>query len=97
MWDSSVQGSTLETDSGVTTDADHSTPVEVIQWVKANSLSRSKTNACFPEVTEEPYQTIRDDIQKNGQLNPVLVHGHEVVDGWPDALGYSKRFIPVED
>ena len=83
MLDSTGQGSAIETGSVSRTYVDHSTSTALdTQRVKADSLIRSKANACIPQATGKPYQALLEDIRKNGQLNPVLVHGDEVVDGW---------------
>lgn len=103
MWDSSVQGSTIETGSSSATYADHSTPTEgKLQSIKAEGLVRSTANNCFPEVTGEQYNALKKDIEKNGQYYPILVHGDEVIDGWTRyricaELGIEVKTLEVSD
>lgn len=83
LYDSGAKGLDVETGRGSATYTDRPTPtVGVLKSVKADGFVRSKANGCFPEVTGQPYQALKDDIRKNGQLCPILVHGKEVVDGW---------------
>lgn len=80
--DSGGQDLTLETGYGSATYSDLSAfPERKFKSIK-DELIRSKTNSCFPEVTGDQYERLKDDIRRNGQLNPILVHGSEVVDGW---------------
>lgn len=101
--DSGWQDLTLETGHESTICSDLSTfPARKFKSVKADELIRSKTSSCFPEVTGEQYERLKDDIQRNGQLNPILVHGNEVVDGWTRCricgeLGLKAMVLEISD
>lgn len=44
--------------------------------------ARDTLSSMFPDMPEEDYRALVDDIRENKQLDPILVRGRSIIDGW---------------
>lgn len=46
------------------------------------TLQQHPLSAAFPSMSADDFQALKDDIENNGQREPVIVHEGMVLDGW---------------
>lgn len=46
------------------------------------TLQQHPLSAAFPAMSDSDYQALKDDIENNGQREPIIVHEGMVLDGW---------------
>jgi ParB-like chromosome segregation protein Spo0J len=59
-------------------------------------LKQHPLSAAFPSMSEADFQALKDDIDNNGQREPVIVLDGMVLDGWHRYRACSELGLPVE-
>lgn len=59
-------------------------------------LMQHPLSAAFPAMSAEDFQALKDDIENNGQREPVMVFEGMVLDGWHRYTACEQLGLPVE-
>lgn len=59
-------------------------------------LTQHPLSAAFPSMTDADFQALKDDIENNGQREPVIVLDGMVLDGWHRYRACAELGLPVE-